>query len=146
MGSVRKFFLLPGKDQRLLIKSAVLLTSIKLGLALLPFRTVRQLLGRIIRSAHHTEFNDPAVIKRVTWAVRVISQKFPLLKNCLTEALATQVLLKREGHSSTLRIGVARSDNGQLKAHAWVEVDGSIVIGGQRSPLQFVPLPPLEKR
>lgn len=145
MGQVRKFLDLPAQDKFLLVKSVVLLTFIKLGLWILPFRMVRNFVSRIVGKID-SERSDPAAIERISWAVAVISHKLPLLKNCLTEALATQVLLKREGQSSTLRIGVARSDDGRLKAHAWVEVDGSVIFGGSESPLQFVPLPPLEKR
>ena len=49
---------------------------------------------------------------------------------CLTQALTMQVLLERAGYDARLRIGVARGDEGQFQAHAWVESQDGIVIGG----------------
>ncbi len=51
------------------------------------------------------------------------------LGSCLTQGLAAQVVLARRGHPSTLRFG-ARKVDGQFQAHAWVEVNGQIVVGG----------------
>lgn len=145
MEQVRKILLLPTSDRLLLAQSVIVLTFVKLGLWLLPFRTMRKLLGGLLRPSD-VKCKDPEIVERVGWAIAVISRRIPLLKNCLTEAIATQILLKRTGHPSILRIGVARSEDGQLKAHAWVEVDGVIITGGSQSPSQFVPLPPLENR
>jgi hypothetical protein len=43
----------------------------------------------------------------------------------------------------SLRIGVAKGEAGKLEAHAWVESQGRIVIGGLRDLPYFTPLPPL---
>ena len=82
-------------------------------------------------------------IERVAWAVAVASQYVPMA-TCLTQALATQVLLGWQGHAARLCIGVTHSAAGQFQAHAWVECQGRIVIGGIDAPLRFTPLPPLE--
>src|SRR5690606_21028653 len=50
---------------------------------------------------------------------------------CLVEALAAQMLLARHGVHSTLRIGV-EMDGEEFGAHAWVEVNGQVVVGGRR--------------
>jgi hypothetical protein len=47
----------------------------------------------------------------------------------LSQALATQILLARAGEASELRIGVARSGNREVRAHAWLETHGQIIIG-----------------
>jgi hypothetical protein len=44
--------------------------------------------------------------------------------------LAAQFLLSRRGYASRLRIGVARGPNDGLRAHAWLESDGMVVLGG----------------
>ncbi len=43
---------------------------------------------------------------------------------------------------SDLRIGVSRERNEKLKAHAWLEIGGIIVVGGDVMS-QFTPLPPI---
>lgn len=145
MERLRKFFLLSFDDRRLLMRSVVLLTVIKLGLRLLPFRTMRRLLAKATRTGERTGA-DPSLVEKVVWAVEAVHSHIPVLKNCLSEALAAQVLLARQGHISTLRIGVARSESGELRAHAWIEVDGRVIMGGARSPSCFVALPSLEKQ
>jgi len=61
--------------------------------------------------------------------------------SCLTQALAARVLLEQGGHSSRLHIGVSR-EHGDFEAHAWVEHDGSIIIG--EIERAFVSLPSIE--
>ena len=60
---------------------------------------------------------------------------------CLTQALATRVLLSRLGQPAHLRIGVAKSKKGQLQAHAWVESQGKIIIGDQPDLSRFAIMP-----
>jgi hypothetical protein len=62
--------------------------------------------------------------------VETASRRTPGLKTCLAQALAAQVLLTRRGYPALLRIGVAKGERQQLQAHAWVESEGKIVIGG----------------
>ncbi|MFZ5475953.1 MAG: lasso peptide biosynthesis B2 protein [Myxococcota bacterium] len=48
---------------------------------------------------------------------------------CLVQAVATQELLARRGHAAEIRLGVTR-DGGALRAHAWVEAAGVVLVGG----------------
>ncbi len=137
MHRMRKFLRLPSTDRRLLIQSVFLLGAIRLGLWLLPFETLRRLLARVAQGTNR------ASLDRVTWAVTVAGRYVPVA-TCLTRALATQVLLGRCGHPASLRIGVVRSEEGQLQAHAWVESRGRIVLGGSEDLSRYTPLPPLE--
>jgi Transglutaminase-like superfamily len=52
-------------------------------------------------------------------------------------------LLRRRGFVTDLRIGVMRGDSGRLEAHAWVELDGRILIGQTPSLERFERLPAL---
>jgi hypothetical protein len=143
MKLLRKYVCLPATDRRLLVKSALLLGVVGLGLWLLPFQTLRRLLARLTHRT--TLLHEETSITRVAWAVTVASRYVPAA-TCLTQALTTQVLLGQQGHAATLRIGVARSEGGHLQAHAWVEYQGRVVIGGIEAPARFTPLPPLEEK
>ena len=144
MKRLRKFLNLPFADKGLLLKSACLLGAIRLGLWLLPFRILRQLLGRISRpTCEESPKIDQTAIRRVTWSVAVMSRYIPKA-TCLTQALTTQVLLGWLGQPAHLRIGVAKNESGRLEAHAWLESEGAIIIGGLESPRRFTPLPPLD--
>jgi len=77
---------------------------------------------------------------RIARAVEVASHLVPR-STCLTKALAAHVLLRRVGHEGVLHIGVARDEAGKFEAHAWLECQGKVIIGG--GPRWFVPLPPI---
>jgi len=59
----------------------------------------------------------------------------------LAQALAIQVLLERRGYPTQLRIGFTRSKGGQMSAHAWVECEGRVVIGGMGNMIRYIPVP-----
>lgn len=144
MKRVYNFLRLPAPDRRLLAESALLLGAIRVGLWLLPFQTLLHGLARMTPRTAEAQTADCGSIHRVVWAVTVASRSVPGARMCLTQALATQVLLGRRGHITHLHIGVARSDKGQLEAHAWVESRGSIVIGNLGNLSHYTPLPSLE--
>jgi len=143
MKRIRKFLRIHRTDRRLLVKSVFLVGFIRLGLWLLPLQTLRRLLARIARASPELQEADAAVIDRAAWAVKVASRYMPKA-TCLTQALAVQMLLSRRGYPVHLRIGVAKGERGQLEAHAWVESQERIVIGGLVDLSRYTPLPPLE--
>jgi len=61
---------------------------------------------------------------------------------CLPQALALQWLLARQQCGSEIRIGLRRQH--QLEAHAWVEVDGVVVLGGAVD--SFAPIATIHRR
>lgn len=130
MKRLRKFLHLPPSDRRLLVSTAVLLGAIRLGLRLLPFRTLQRVLTRLEQaptaSPRHTNRSS---VDRLAWAVTVASRYVPKA-TCLTQALAAQTLLGRRGHLSRLHVGVAKGEEGRLKAHAWLESQGRVIVGG----------------
>ena len=64
---------------------------------------------------------------------------------CLAKALTTQVLMERRGCDCAFKIGVAKTDKGELEAHAWIEKDGQVIMGMLPDLDRFKSLPPLEK-
>ncbi len=81
---------------------------------------------------------------RIVWAVSAVARRVPALGNCLSVALAARLLLTIFGHSSSLRIGVAKGDSGQLEAHAWLEDNGTILIGSLEHD-RYVPFPVFDR-
>ena len=124
---------LSNNDRRLLLGAFVLVVLIRLGLWFLPFRVWRRLLSRLTGHYVPEDGNDPAPAaaeaKRVAWAVGSTSRFVPSA-SCLTQAVAAKVLMNRRGIPSRLHIGVAKGDSNTLEAHAWVEYDGRVIIGG----------------
>ena len=50
---------------------------------------------------------------------------------CLAKALTLRALLSREGIHSDLAIGGARGDKSRIAAHAWLEIDDTVISGGE---------------
>ncbi len=124
-----KFVSLSLAERRLLAEAALWVAFVRLGLWLMPFQNLRRLLARLAQPSDlaHSLKLPPA---RITWAVQAASRFVPQA-TCLTQALAAQVLLRRHGYPADLRIGVSL-EKSKLQAHAWLESQGKVVMGGSR--------------
>jgi hypothetical protein len=146
MKRLGRFLRLPFSDARLLAESLFVLTFVRIGLSVLRFQTLRGVLKKLSEGGKHQPYPERRVVKRVVWSINKISTHIPLFRNCLNRALATQVLLGRRGQEVDLRIGVANDPGGNFRAHAWIESEGRIVLGGMDDLWQLTPLPTLKLR
>lgn len=141
MTRLLKFLRLNHCDRYLLIKTLFLLGFVNWGLWLLPFSTLRRILDQI------SQPNPKALITpvdKIIWAVDVSTNFIPGAK-CLARALTCQVLMNQRGESPELRIGVAKDEAGKLKAHAWIEHQGKVVMGYLSNLSSYTPLPTLPR-
>ncbi len=119
-------------------------TSARIAIATLPFHTLKLVTKKLKRGALHfssLQSDNPANARQVAAAIEQAGRYIPGAK-CLARALAGSVLLARHGHDSTLYLGV-RHPSGEFGAHAWLEWNGQVVVGGPISP-QFVAFPSLD--
>lgn len=129
MGRVARFIHLTSTQRWLLVKAASLLAVVRLSLRIFPFPAVRPLLAQAGR-------NSPRLVAsalpphEVAWAVDVAGRIIPGGSHCLSQALTLQTLLARRGCPSTVCFGVQRNPGAPLMAHAWVEHEGRVLIGG----------------
>ena len=139
----RRFLSLSRSDRRLVLEASSLMALVCVGLRLFRLRTVQQLLERCVESyptqTHHPP--DPNAIDRVHWAVTAVARRVPKA-TCLVQALIANALLRRRNVACELRMGIRiRGDSAaNLEAHAWVECNGVVVIGGMDSLSTFEPL------
>lgn len=141
MRRLQSFLRLPARERFLYLRTWLLLFRIRLMLWVLPYRRWRQIAAHMIRVENERQLDRPQV-NQITRAVRVMSKYVPQA-SCLTQALAAQTLLANEGQRSQLRVGVTQN-SGKLEAHAWVQIDGRVVIGGRESVVRFSAFPTLE--
>ena len=136
---LHKFLHLPAADRSLLVHAVLLIGAARVALWALPFNTARRLFAR---RARQSAAPFPTT-ERIGWAISV-AKGFVPKGNCLPQALAAESLLTRSGYPVELRIGVAKTDEGRLEAHAWVESGGRLVVGDLTQGLAtYTPLPPL---
>lgn len=143
MGRWFKLTKLTKGKRQLLFKTCLVLTLTRLGLYLLPFHVLMKAIRKACESNLQSVVRSPSPVD-VVWAVESVSRHMPGHPKCLARALTTKVLLHQQGYVSKLQIGVAKSDNGSLNAHAWIEYDGQIIIGNLRDLSRFIPLPSVE--
>jgi hypothetical protein len=120
---------LSGNERRLFFRAILLVVVIRVALWTLPYSMIRSWISRLRKPVRGTRELDRGSIRQVAWAVEASSRRIPAA-SCLTQAMATQVLLGRLGQASDLRLGVARQPNGRFEAHAWIEIQGRVVNGG----------------
>ena len=123
--------LTPEERRTLGLAWAYLLVS-DLALRILPLPRVERLLARLSAGRREPPGLSPERLAQLT-GIAVRHHLWPMV--CLPQSLALQALLRRQGLSSELRIGVKRA-GGTIHAHAWVEHAGSPL--GEPAP--YLPL------
>jgi hypothetical protein len=129
MNRVRRFLCLSFVERWLIVKATGLLAVIRFGLWLLPFPTARRLLLKAGRSCPRLVSNRQPV-EQYAWAVAAVSRLVPGGGHCLSQALTVQTFLARRGYASEICFGVQRLPGVPFTAHAWVEHNGVVLIGG----------------
>ena len=123
-------------DYFLLAKAALIVIGFRVALHVLPFRTVARFAAR---GAFRRGSVDTIERERFVWAVNAVSRKIMPSRRCLVRALSVQWFLRRAGVPAELCIGARKQAAGRLNAHAWVELDGNVIIGGKDSPKIYAP-------
>jgi hypothetical protein len=99
-------------------EAAVTLFLARIAVRFLPAAQIFGWANRRTRRVHRFAVDE---IDRVMWAIDAAAAKSHNEMLCLPRALAAHSMLRRRGIVSRICLGVAR-DQGELSAHAWVEV------------------------
>jgi hypothetical protein len=115
----------------MVIEASSALGVATVALRLLPFeRAIRlgsaKLGGRGAPSSGVT-------LNAVRWAVGAAASHLPWTTVCIQQGLAAQWMLRRRGVDARLYYGINTDDQGELKAHVWVEALGEVITGGDFS-------------
>ena len=132
----RKLIALPASDRRLLLRAAIVLAGCRLAVWLLPLPLLSRWLPVITLPPRHATagIND----EKLAWAIAATGPS--LGATCLPQAMAACWFLARSGMQPILRIGVRKSGEGAVSAHAWVEHAGRVLIGGRPDLASYAPL------
>ena len=122
-------------DWLMAAEALVLLAAFRVCLAMLP---VRRIIGAIAQGKAGAQAgqaniaeSDAAAARRVQWAVSAAARHSAVEFVCFPQALAGYTMLRRRGVRSTVVYGVARSPEGELLAHTWVDGGGADGAGGR---------------
>jgi hypothetical protein len=121
-------------ERRLLAEAALLLAAARLSVLVLPFRWISALLGG---AREETALETPvAAAAAVGRAVQRVSRFTPWRSNCLAQALAAHVMLRRRKIPTTLYLGVAKDADVRIHAHAWLR-SGTLIVTGDHGHERF---------
>lgn len=147
MPLLKRYWSRPAPDRWMLVQAAVLTVLVRASLSLFSLRSVVRGLRHWAGRLSSSEAADRTYRERVVWAASAVSRRLLPERPCLTQALVVQFLLRRRGdESATLHIGVAKDQDRGIAAHAWVEREGEVIIGGASSPQQYRPLKEVESK
>lgn len=130
-----KWSSLSGYGKITFLKSVFCLLWIKAGLSLLPFSTFRKFFHKLTSNQGIKEFSQDQIDITV-WAVDTAANLLPFELLCLPRALATKYLL-RKAPSLTLEIGVEINPAKKFEAHAWIEKNGTIIMGNWPTSVSY---------
>jgi Transglutaminase-like superfamily len=130
MTKIFRFLGWPYPKKKLLLQVFVLIARIRICLWLIPSKTLKGYISTPELPRGDQASNWDTVNELVDY-VRFCSRFVPYA-TCLTQALATRSMLRRMGQNCMLKIGVDKDQDHKLLAHAWIEVDGKIIIGKVR--------------
>jgi hypothetical protein len=126
----RRFRMRPPQDRALILRAALLLPLIEVGLRLLGFRRCKELIEKFSLRAQFPQVLPEDLQReaalRAARAVRSIELHGPANPNCLERSMTLWWLLRQDGIGGELHIG-ARKEGGRFKAHAWVELGGQVL-------------------
>jgi Transglutaminase-like superfamily len=133
-GRIARLIKLPLSEKFRMLLTWVLLVLFRIGLWTIPYRVLKRFADATAKGRDAKPDDIQSIVRCVTSMARFVYEG-----TCLTQALTTQVLMKRVGLIPTLRLGVAQ-ENGQFKAHAWIEYDGKVIIGDLGPKMVFTTL------
>lgn len=138
----RKFLILTNRERLFLIETFLLLGLVKLGLGLISYQKLLHLLDKMSK----LDYKDREIeLNKIVRAVNISTRYMPGGAKCLARALTTQVIMRQQGYSPQLIIGVTNAEQGQLEAHAWIEYQGLIVVGDLQNLSRYMPLSSYKK-
>ena len=134
-------------ERKLQFKALFVVLYLLVALRVTSFKRVLAIVSRknlhasTKHNAHSATTETQADIVR---AVRAVARLILRDKPCLPQALAVKWLLGARGKDARLQIGVVKKKGNKLDAHAWLELDDEIIIGGRTSPARFKQLQPVD--
>ena len=131
MKNLIKFLKKPAPEQALYVEATFWLGLSRLAILTVPFRWIAPCLGTHMAGSDE---NDLAAgresVRSVSRAIRTMSRHLPWECKCLAQAISGKIMLRRRRIPSTLYLGVAKKEDGDLNAHAWLRAGDVILLGG----------------
>lgn len=143
MQTWQRFRRLSGFERGIVLQAAAGLLISWLAVRLLGFRVCKSVFekpldGRNSWKSKPGEADALGMARRIAHLEAVTATNLFFRTSCLEQSLVLCRMLRHRGMNADLRIG-ARKEANRFEAHAWVELDGTVLDGGGAEHLHFVP-------
>ena len=115
--------------KKLFLQAYLVMSLVRLGLLLLPFERLQSLVSKFQRLTWLALAPTQVTTGRIALSVYRSSRYQPGKPMCLAQALTAVVLMNIYGLPHQMNIGVAKGENGQIEAHAWICSEQRVVVG-----------------
>lgn len=122
----KAYFSLSRERKQLFVQAFFLFFCLRLLLGRVAFKKIISFLSS--RSKNRSPGRNPCVVEDILWSVQAASRRVPAT-TCLMNGLVADYLLKKNGVDAALCIGVRKTEEKNLAAHAWVTLDGKVIVG-----------------
>ena len=119
--SILAFWRLSPEDRRVISRAAIRLVIVHIRLGLRGWSGTYAAAQRRLERTHRPfpPDNPGMRAQRIATLVDLVAARLPFA-TCLRRSLVLWELLEREGIPSEIQLGVQRSPEGKIAAHAWV--------------------------
>lgn len=133
----RLFLRLPLHHKALLLEATLWLLLVRPVVGLHIKYWTRLLGAQQAETPAEDDSRHRRAVQEVAWSLRNVSPHVFWRADCLPQALAAWLMLRRRGVPCTLYLGAQFTpDRAALRAHAWVRA-GSVIVTGAQGHQQF---------
>jgi len=134
-GRLRGWLALSGRERAQFVGLAAALAAVHASLALVGYVRTRRWVERFTagRAQRAATAEDLEAARRLARLAAIAGRRGPVQASCLRQSLVLHGWLRRRGLNPEIVIGVRRDGGAALDAHAWIELDGISLDGGEVS-------------
>lgn len=126
--------------KKLFLQAYIIMSLIRLGLLLLPFSRLQNLIAKSQEWSFLAIASSEVTTRAIALALDRSSKYQPGNPMCLARALTSAVLMGIYSLPYQINIGVAKGENDQIEAHAWVVSAGVVIVGNLPDLSRYTPM------
>lgn len=127
---ITKYKQLTALEKKLFFESLVLSFKIRFLIKFYPMRKYAAKLGTENKLSDNIDIKQIEKLKPYIVNVKRVSRYSLWRTKCFEEAFTLKKLIEKAGYKSTIYFGVAKEESNKLKAHAWLKIGDTMLIGG----------------
>ncbi len=130
IGIINKYNKLQSSEKKLFFECLILSFKIRFLIKFYPMKKYASKLGVENKLPEKSNTVNIEQLKPFIITVKRVSRNSFWRTKCFEEAFTLKKLIEKRGFTSTIYFGVAKETT-DLKAHAWLEIGDTVIIGGK---------------